>query len=259
MRFLYWVLAVAALSAAVVGVNSLRPRLTPAERGRRLAERLGCFGCHGPGGIHGAANPGRSDRTVPTFGDDLMMYAKTRDDVKDWIEDGVTEARRKSSTWRAQRERGTLRMPAFGKRLAPPEIADLVEFVLATAGEPEPEDSLAAAGLDRMEALGCSGCHGPGGRYGRPNPGSLKGYIPSWDGEDFPELVRGREEFSQWLEHGISNRFDRNPLARFFVRRAAVVMPAYEKHLEPGDLDLLWAYVRWLRSPARSDSMTIGS
>src|SRR5439155_10668871 len=80
MRFLYWVLAVAALSAAVVGVNSLRPRLTPAERGRRLAERLGCFGCHGPGGIHGAANPGRSDRTVPTFGDDLMMYAKTRDD-----------------------------------------------------------------------------------------------------------------------------------------------------------------------------------
>lgn len=45
----------------------LRPQLPPAERGRRLAERTGCFGCHGPGGIRGAANPGRMDRTVPTF------------------------------------------------------------------------------------------------------------------------------------------------------------------------------------------------
>ena len=258
MRYLMWGLVVAALSAAAVGLASLRPRLTPAERGRRLAERLGCFGCHGPGGIHGASNPGRSDHTVPEFGDDLMMYAKTRNDVAEWIDDGVTAARRRSVTWRTQRERGALKMPAFGSRLSPVQISDLAEFVLATAGEPEPRDSLARAGLARLGALGCAGCHGPGGLYARPNPGSLKNYIPSWDGDDFPELVRSREEFDQWVKRGISERFDHNWLARFFVRRAVIVMPRFEKHLQPGDLDLLWDYVRWLRAGGRTASSEIG-
>jgi hypothetical protein len=26
-------------------------------------------------------------------------------------------------------------------------------------------------------------------------------------------------------------------------------MPKYERFLEPGDLDALWAYVQWLRGP----------
>ena len=30
-----------------------QPRLPAAERGRRLAERQGCFGCHGPAGTRG--------------------------------------------------------------------------------------------------------------------------------------------------------------------------------------------------------------
>lgn len=230
---------------------AVRPPLPPAERGRRLAERTGCFGCHGPEGLRGAANPGRTDGTVPGFEDDVMMFAKTRDEIREWIRDGVTAAKRRSQTWRAQRERGVLRMPAYGDRLSERQIEDLVAMVEASAGHPEPDDSLALAGRRRAKELGCAGCHGPGGRFQRPNPGSVRGYVPAWDGPDFPELVRDRTEFSEWVERGRSVRFGKNPLARHFLDRAAVKMPAFRRHLQPGDLDALWAYVTWLRGGNR--------
>ena len=237
-----------AAGALALWYVALRPKLTPVERGRRLAEVNGCFGCHGPEGSRGAPNPGHTDKTVPSYAA-LMMYAKTREEVRDWIEDGVTDTRAKSETWRAQRDKAALRMPAFGKRLSARQIDDLVEFVLAAAGDRVPEDSLALLGRDRAEELGCFGCHGEGGRFARPNPGSLKGYVPPWDGADFPELVADRKEFDEWVERGVSRRFEANPLAQFFLKRAALRMPEFRKHLKPGDLDALWAYVAWLRSP----------
>lgn len=235
--------ALAIVAWAVVA----RPHLPAAERGRRLAERSGCFTCHGPGGIRGAANPGRADRTVPGFEGDVMMFAKNDDEIREWIRDGVTTAKASSETWRAARERGALRMPAYGDRFGERGLDDLVAYVNAMAGNPAPEDSLAAAGLARAEELGCTGCHGPGGRLAPPNPGSLKGYVPSWDGRDFAELVRDRREFHQWVANGVSDRFARRPAARFFLDRAALRMPAYRDHLRPGDEEALWAYVTWLR------------
>jgi len=243
-----WVALV--LAGAVIAAFVLRPLLPAAERGRRLAERTGCFACHGPGGLHGASNPTRDDGTVPEFEGDVMMYAKNLDEIRQWIHDGVTARKAKSVTWREQRRLGVLKMPAFGRRLSDGQISDLVAYVAAVAGMPEPEDSLAAHGLERAGALGCVGCHGAGGRLAGPNPGSLKGYVPSWDGADFPDLVRDRSEFDQWVEHGVARRFESNALAKYFLRRAVLHMPAYGKRLEPGDLDALWAYVRWLRSGA---------
>ncbi len=239
-----------ALAAVLAPALALRPDLPAAERGRRLAQRTGCFACHGAEGTRGAANPGRSDKTVPTFEGDVMMFAKTPREIREWIHDGSTPAKAASHTWREERERGALRMPAFGRRLTTRQIEELAAFVETMAGIPEPEDSLVKRGLERSEALGCTGCHGPGGRFARPNPGSLKGYVPSWDRRDFAELVTSRAEFDQWVERGVSRRFEGNPLARYFVRRAVLRMPAFERHLAPGDLDALWAYVDWLRGGA---------
>jgi mono/diheme cytochrome c family protein len=240
---------------AVLGVGRMmRPELPAAERGRRLAQETGCFACHGPEGTRGARNPGRSDGTVPNYQDDVMMYAKSPAEIREWIHDGATRARAASPSWREQRERGTLRMPAFGTRLADRQIDDLVAFVRVMSGEFEPEDSLARRGLERTEALGCSGCHGPGGRFARPNPGSFKGYVPSWDGRDFAELVRSRREFGEWVERGVSRRFEGNPLARAFLDRAVLRMPRFERHLEAGDVDALWAYVTWLRGPGAGEA-----
>src|SRR5207247_3572531 len=104
----------ALLLAASAAAFTLRPRLPAAERGRRLALRTGCFACHGAEGTRGTANPGRSDKSVPTFEGDVMMFAKTPTEIREWIRDGVSRAKSGSLTWRQQRERGTLRMPAFG-------------------------------------------------------------------------------------------------------------------------------------------------
>src|SRR5437867_4257876 len=98
MRAVVVVLVGLALIGAVGGALVLRPRLPAAERGRRLAERAGCFGCHGPGGLRGASNPGRTDRTVPNFEDDVMMYVKSPEEIREWIRDGVTRARARSRT-----------------------------------------------------------------------------------------------------------------------------------------------------------------
>jgi mono/diheme cytochrome c family protein len=239
--------AVAVIGGAAGAYFLFAPHLTPVERGRRLAEANGCFACHGPEGIRGIANVGRADGNVPKFEGTLMMFAKDEGEVREWIRDGGTASRRASAQWRAERAEGALRMPAFGKRLSKRQIDDLVAFVMAAASEPSPEDSLVLYGRDRAEALGCVGCHGVGGQYARPNPGSLKGYVPPWNGADFPELVRDRAEFGEWVEDGVSKRFDTNPAAKFFLRRATLKMPAYERHLEPGDVDALWAYVQWLR------------
>ncbi len=242
--------ALLALPLLAAGGCSLRGAgLTAPERGRRLAGRAGCFACHGPEGRGGVPNPGRTDRTVPDFSDDVMMFARDREAVREWIADGVTRAKSRSVTWRTDRDRGTLRMPAFGARLSPAQIADLVAFVQASAGRPGPADSLAVRGLARADSLGCTGCHGPGGRFERPNPGSFTGYVPAWDSRDFPDLVRDQAEFREWVERGASERFVRNPLARFFLKRASVKMPPFQRHLEPGDVDALWAYITWLRTP----------
>ena len=174
-------------------------RLTSVERGRRLAETQGCFACHGPEGTRGAGNPGRSDRTVPTYGS-LMMYATNREEVRQWIADGVSRTRAQSETWRKERARGVLQMPAYGDRLTKRQIDDLVAFVLAAAGEARSRGFARARGPRTRRSARCTGCHGDGGRYSRRNPGSLKGYVPSWDGDDWPELVRDEAEFREWVE-----------------------------------------------------------
>jgi mono/diheme cytochrome c family protein len=248
MRRLFFILLLLAAGGLVFWNAALRPKLTAVERGRRIAERTGCFGCHGPEGIQGTANPGRSENNVPSFRT-LMMYAKNETEVREWIRDGVTAARAKSETWRANRKAGALRMPDFGDRLNSRQIDDLVAFVMAVSGDDAPEDSLALAGRERVTALGCTGCHGAGGRFARSNPHSLKGYIPPWDGADFPDLVKDRSEFEEWVENGNTKRFKSNPVAMHFIRGASLHMPGYKRFLKPGDLDALWAYVQWLRGP----------
>jgi len=250
MRRIALVVLGVAIITGLAGAIALRPALPAAERGRRLAEKTGCFGCHGPGGIRGAGNPGRTDLTVPNFAADVMMYAKSPEEIREWIEDGFTRKQAASATWRAERERGALRMPAFEARLSEHEIDDLVAYVMASSGAPEPTDSPPARAASPAAELGCVGCHGPGGQLARPNPGALKGYVPSWIGPDFPELVRDSTEFREWIEDGVSRRFKADPLASFFLKRAVLRMPAYHRQLVPGDVPVLWAYVTWLRSGA---------
>ena len=106
------------------------------------------------------------------------------------------------------------------------EVDQLVAYVKAVS-DFDPVPDAVAAGRDAAARLGCFACHGPQGRFDTPNPGSLKGYIPSWSGRDFPELARDEGEIREWIRDGSPRRLRDNPVAAFFLRRQAIRMPAY--------------------------------
>src|SRR6202035_41271 len=213
---------------------------TPVARGRAVAERMGCFGCHGPGGEKGSANPGAKGDEVPTWtGGTWMMYNDAPGDVQAWILDGHPPGRKPDP-------QALVAMPAYRGRLNRRQTADLVAYVLTVSSFGAIDNPKAADGRDAAVTLGCFGCHGPEGRGLTLDPGSFKGYVPPWDGPDYPDLVRSGAELRQWIRNGRSDRFAANPAARHFLDTEAVKMPAYGPRVTDAQLDALEAYIGWV-------------
>jgi len=239
-------LVAALLTAALLFVMSRRTWQraaldTPVQRGRVIAERMGCYGCHGAGGGQPIPNPGAKGGEVPGWpGGTWMMWNRDERDLRAWILKGRPEHR--------EADAGALiKMPAYERRLAPKEIGDLVAYVLAASHFGRISDEAAAAGHEVAYRLGCFGCHGPEGRGLVMNPGSFTGYIPSWDGADFADLVRDEAELRQWVKNGASERFLANPVARRILETQAIAMPAYRDRVSDDDLRALAAYIAWVR------------
>ena len=137
-------------------------------------------------------------------------------------------------------------MPAWRGRLSPGEVEQLVAYVKAVS-DFDPVPDAVADGRDAAARLGCFACHGPQGRFDTPNPGSLKGYIPSWSGADFPELARDDGEIREWIRDGSPKRLRDNPVAAFFMRRQAIRMPAYGDRVSEDEIRRITAYIGWLQ------------
>jgi mono/diheme cytochrome c family protein len=216
------------------------------QRGEAVAKRMGCFGCHGPGGAVGIPNPGTTGGSVPSWtGGNWMMYNDKESDVRAWIVDGHPPGHKLE-------EGALIPMPAFGSRLTPQEVDDLTAYVLAVSLFGTPQDEQVAHGRSTAVQLGCFGCHGPEGRGFVTNPGSFRGYIPPWEGDDYAELVQNDAEFGQWVRNGISDRFRSNPAARRILESQAIQMPAYGNRVSDKDLAGLRAYVEWTRHNPRN-------
>ena len=242
--------AVAVLTAALILVATRsgwqRAALdTPVQRGRSIAARMGCFGCHGPGGGQPIPNEGARDGDVPAWtGGTWMMWNRDEADVRSWILKGRTDRRGPDVG-------ALIPMPPYESRLTPKETDDLVAYVLTVSNFGRIPDELAAAGYDVTSRLGCFGCHGEEGRGLVMNPGSLKGYIPPWDGADYPELVRDDTELAQWVRDGICERLRANPAARRVLESQTIAMPAYRSRASDEDLKAIAAYVAWVRTHPR--------
>lgn len=235
-----------AVSAAVY--LERRPETTAAIRGKRIAARLGCFACHGPEGQGGVGDPSAPGSAVPDWRfTTAEMFIRSEQDIRDWILLGRPEweATRKAS----EDDRRLVPMPAYQGRLSATELDDLVAYFRAVSGwNPSiPDDAF--EGRKIAMRLGCFGCHGPSGMGGVANPGSFKGWVPPWDGHEFVELVRDDQELRAWILDGRIERLWRNPLARHFLSRQSIAMPAYGDHISDWELDRLIAYIQWLRSP----------
>ena len=218
------------------------------QRGYRVAQEHGCFGCHGPGGLTGLEDPGERVGGVPAFSsDDLKAYARNEGEIREWILDGVPKRLREDLEALGEEERPLIRMPAWRGILSDSEVDEVVAYIKAVSAFDAPDDEAVVAGRATAARLGCFACHGPEGRGALPNPRSLKGYIPSWDGADFPELARDEREIREWILDGITQRFRRNPAARWFTSRQVIKMPGYRGRISEADLDGIVAYILWLR------------
>lgn len=280
------ILVIPAVVALTVFSYVRRPRLTPALRGAQLAERFGCFACHGPAGTGGVPNPGSDEREVPAWdGGTSMMYVKNEGEIREWILYGHPERLEGEHEQDAERQQlapddpggahthdggashtqdeqvssqtaeasavtsassPPLEMPAFEGVLSTHQVNDLVAYYKAVALFEKPPPQ-AREGRRIAARLGCFGCHGPGGRVGSNNPRSFKGYIPPWQGKDYAELVKSDEELRQWILEGRIDRFEDNPLAGYFTKRQIIQMPAYRNLLNDEELEAVLAYIRWIQ------------
>jgi mono/diheme cytochrome c family protein len=241
-------LVVAVLLAALAAVAGLQwwrtHNVGPVQRGARLAAARGCLACHGPAGRLADPDGSRGIGGVPPFDhDDVTAYARSEAEIREWILDGRP---------RRLREAGEpfplLRMPPWRERLREAEVDALVDWVSASS-DFAPVPAEVAAARATIASCGCFACHGPQGRGDTPNPGSLKGYIPSWSGADFPELARDDAEIREWVRDGAPRRLRDNPVASWFMRRQAIRMPAFGDRVGDPAVRQVTDYIRWLRGP----------
>jgi mono/diheme cytochrome c family protein len=237
-------LAYPALRARVLAVE-----VTPAARGYQMAERLGCFACHGAAGLGGVANPGSEEGEVPAFVEQTqMMYVTGPDELREYVLDGAPARQLADPDYVARIERAALRMPAYRDVVSPAELDDLVAYLRAASGQLLPEDARAARGAALAAELDCFACHGPLGAGGVTNPGSFKGYVPGFWGADYDELVRDDGELRAWIADGRIDRIAEHPIGGRFFRGQSVKMPAYGRFISAEDVDALAAFVQWIRA-----------
>ncbi len=239
------VLALVAVGAYLAVVSWRSRNVGPVERGFRVAQSHGCFTCHGPGGLEGYEDDGRVGSVPPFTADEVRAHAKTVDEIREWIMDGLPRRLRDEPP--EPGEPPVLTMPAWREVLSPREIDDVVAYVVAVSDFGTAPEGAALAGRDAALALGCFQCHGPQGRGNPSNPGSLKGYIPSWDGADYPELVRDDAELREWVRDGSPKRLREHRIASHFLEKQAVKMPAYKDRVKDEELAAIAAYIKWVR------------
>ena len=96
------------------------------------------------------------------------------------------------------------------------------------------------------ESKGCFTCHGPAGTRGMPNPGYGFDDVPNWVGE-MTMYAQSEEEIREWILDGVTPRFKSSRMARFFLERQPIKMPAYRGHITEEQVDRIIDYIHWLR------------
>lgn len=231
-------------TAGGMGVHWWRTHnVGPVERGWRLASQHGCLSCHGQAGRVVDPHPDGTGGAPSFSHDDVADYARDAGELREWILEGKPRRLREEE---GDAPPALLGMPAFRGVVSEDEADDLVAWIAAISDFREMPGP-ARAGHDVAASLGCFGCHGPGGRGDTPNPGSLKGYIPSWSGADYPELVKDDAELAEWIRGGSPRRLRENPAAAFFMGRQLVRMPGFGSAVTDGELRQIGAYIAWLR------------
>jgi mono/diheme cytochrome c family protein len=254
MRRLAW-LALVLAGIGLLGFGGFQrwrtSNIGAVQRGWQVAHENGCFTCHGPGGLRGMANPGYGLGEIPAWSGGLItMYAENEQEIREWILDGITERVRRDPKQIELRRGMVVEMPAWRGLIRGRALDDLVAYVKAVSDFDRPQEQAAEEGRQVAMGYGCFNCHGPQGRGTMPNVRAFKGYIPGWDGADSVELARDDAEIREWILDGGTRRLAGNPVARWFLERQPIKMPAYRGHIEDHEVERLIQYIHWVRRHA---------
>ncbi|MAE61033.1 MAG: hypothetical protein CMJ49_06720 [Planctomycetaceae bacterium] len=101
-----------------------------AYEGRKIAQRLGCFGCHGPSGMGGVPNPRSFKGHIPPWdGKEFDELVQDDDELREWILEGKTERLWNNPAARFFLERQSTPMPAYHDHLSDAELELLVKYI----------------------------------------------------------------------------------------------------------------------------------
>lgn len=107
-----------------------------ARAGYRAARDLGCFGCHGPGGLIGSKNPRSFKGYIPPWrGDDYRELVHNDDELRAWIRDGEIERLDNNRAAKFFTRRQVLKMPAYRDAASDSTLSAVIEYVKWVSGK----------------------------------------------------------------------------------------------------------------------------
>jgi mono/diheme cytochrome c family protein len=106
-----------------------------ARAGYRAARSLGCFGCHGPGGLIGTKNPRSFKGYIPPWrGDDFRDLVRDDAELKGWMLDGRIPRFEQNRAAKFFTRRQVLKMPAYRDVASDSTLAAVMEYVKWVSG-----------------------------------------------------------------------------------------------------------------------------
>jgi mono/diheme cytochrome c family protein len=101
-----------------------------AAEGYRVASRMGCFGCHGPGGRIGSSNPRSFKGYIPPWqGADFAELARNDSELRKWILRGGIDRLDSNPLARFFTRRQVIHMPAYRSVLDDAETDALIAYI----------------------------------------------------------------------------------------------------------------------------------
>ena len=131
-KLVRFVVAVTAVGLAGYGAYQwwLTRNLGAVQRGWSVADRKGCFTCHGPGGLRGMPNPGYGLGDVPPWAGGLVtMYAENEQELREWILDGIPQRLKGDPEQMKLREGMVVEMPAWRGQISEQQIDQIWAYI----------------------------------------------------------------------------------------------------------------------------------
>ena len=145
------------------------PDSAPVLRGYHVAEKNGCFACHGMYGLEGNTNPGSFKGYIPPWeGGDFEALVHNDEELKTWILDGRIPRLTNNPAARYFLNHQKIQMPVYRSQLSEQDLSDVLAYIRwlpmrnqdtkpRASSSPPLQDELSGEAI--FKRSGCTTCH----------------------------------------------------------------------------------------------------